>query len=73
METLVQAKTQNTDVENTGYASRYVSAQEAMQAVEILRAETLSTGIAEMSMEEIDEEIAAYRREQREMRERGLR
>ena len=73
MLTQVQSKTQNTDVETTGCTARYVSAQEALQAVEILRAETLSNGIAEMSMEEIDEEIAAYRREQQEMRERRLR
>ena len=55
METLVQAKTQNTDVETTGCTARYVSAQEALQAVETLRAEAVANGIADMSMEEMDE------------------
>ena len=38
--------------------------------VEELREEARNAGIEDMTMEEIDEEIAAYRREKRELLER---
>ena len=55
MATKVQTMTQGADVETTGCTARYVSAQEALQAVETLRAEAVANGIADMSMEEMDE------------------
>lgn len=42
---------------------RHVSVQEALAAVEKLRAEAAANGIADMTMDEIDAEIAAWRKE----------
>lgn len=44
-------------------ASEYVSADEFMSAVEQLRSEADAQGLSGMTMEEIDEEIAACRKE----------
>ena len=46
--------------------------QRAWEAVERMRASALANGIADMSMEEIDEEIRQYREERRLKRLEGM-
>lgn len=45
--------------------------QRAWEAIERMRASAVANGIADMSMEEIDEEIRLCREEQRQMTGRG--
>lgn len=40
--------------------------QRALDAIELMRASAVANGVADMSMEEIDEEIRKYRMERRE-------
>ena len=58
--------TRSTDVRGTAIQSgEYVSAAEFMSAVEQLRSEAAANGLSGMTMEEIDDEIAACRRDRR--------
>ena len=49
-------------------SERLVRLERAWEAVERMRASAVATGIADMSMEEIDEEIRQYREERRARR-----
>lgn len=52
--------------------SRRITGHEALQAFERVRADVLSRGVPEMTMDEIEAEIAAARRERRERQANGL-
>lgn len=58
--------------ESAAPAKRRVTSGEARRAFESIRAEVQSRGIPEMTMDEIDSEIAAARKERRERRAREL-
>lgn len=49
-----------------------VTSEEALKAFESIRAEVQSRGVSEMTMEEIDAEIAAARKERRERQAKEL-
>ena len=52
-------------------SERQAKLQRALEAAERMRASALANGIADMSMEEIDEEIRQYREEKRAKRLEG--
>ena len=60
----VQVKTQD-DVEIPVRKTKFTSTEEAMRTLEALRAETQASAIVEMSMDEVDTEIATYGHERR--------
>ena len=49
-----------------------ITSEEALKAFESIRAEVQSRGVPEMTMDEIDAEIAAARKERRERKAREL-
>ena len=67
--TQAQTETRGTDVDilkRETDAARLERMKEWHRVVDAIREAAQAAGVGEMSMEEIDEEIAAYRRERRE-------
>ena len=65
MEAVLIKQTDVTGADDLAGQTECVSVAEFMQAVEQLRSEAAARGLSDMTMEEIDEEIAACRRDRR--------